>query len=155
MRHLTYLGLLVACLVGTAPLELFLHARVYRRWRRTVLAVVPAAAIFTAWDIAAIHAGWWSFDRRYLVGIWLPGHLPMEELLFFLVVPVCAILTFESVRATAPRLARRRRAHVTYTEASAGAVLLAVAGRTWGCCAPDWSAGGCSGSATRSCWRSS
>ncbi len=102
MRHLTYLGLLVACLVGTLPLELFLHARVYRRWRRTVLAVVPAAAIFTAWDIVAIHAGWWSFDRRYLVDIWLPGHLPLEELLFFLVVPVCAILTFEAVRRLRP-----------------------------------------------------
>ena len=102
MRHLTYLGLLVACLVGTAPLELFLHARVYRRWRRTVLAVVPAAAIFTAWDIVAIHAGWWSFDGRYLVDLWLPGHLPVEELLFFLVVPVCAILTFESVRRLRP-----------------------------------------------------
>ena len=31
----------------------------------------------------------------------LPGRLPLEELLFFLVVPVCAILGFEAVRAVA------------------------------------------------------
>jgi lycopene cyclase domain-containing protein len=102
VRHLTYLGLLAACLVGTAPLELFLHARVYRRWRRTVLAVLPAVVVFTAWDLAAIRAGWWHFDRRYTSGVLLPGRLPLEELLFFAVVPVCAILTFEAVRRLRP-----------------------------------------------------
>ncbi len=99
MRHLTYLGLLAACLVGTAPLEILLCARVYRRWRRTLLAVLPAVVVFTAWDIAAIHARWWHFDQRYLTGLLLPGRLPVEELLFFVVVPVCAILGFEAVRA--------------------------------------------------------
>lgn len=102
MRHLTYLGVLVACLVGTAPLEILLRARVYRRWRRTVLAVVPAVITFTAWDIAAIHARWWTFDLRYMTGVLLPGRLPVEELLFFVVVPVCAILTFEAVRRLRP-----------------------------------------------------
>jgi hypothetical protein len=28
----------------------------------------------------------------------LPGHLPVEEVLFFLVVPTCAIATLEAVR---------------------------------------------------------
>jgi lycopene cyclase domain-containing protein len=102
MRHLTYLAVLAACLIGTAPLEFLLHARVYRRWRRTVLAVVPAAAIFTAWDIAAIQAGWWHFDPRYVTGVRLPGRLPLEELLFFIVIPVCAILTLEAVRHLRP-----------------------------------------------------
>lgn len=100
MRHLTYLGLLAACLVGTLPLELFLGARVYRRWRRCALAVLPVAALFVAWDVAAIRAGWWTFDRRYLTG--LDIGLPVEELLFFLVIPVCAILTLEGVRRCRP-----------------------------------------------------
>jgi hypothetical protein len=29
----------------------------------------------------------------------LPGGLPLDEVLFFIVVPVCAILGFEAVRA--------------------------------------------------------
>lgn len=97
MRHLTYLGVLAVCLVGTAPLEIFLHARVYRRWRRTVLAIAPAVVLFTLWDVAAIRAKWWYFDQRYMSGLVLPGRLPVEELLFFVVVPLCAILTFEAV----------------------------------------------------------
>ena len=32
----------------------------------------------------------------------LPGRLPLEELLFFLVIPVCAVLTLEAVRTQRP-----------------------------------------------------
>lgn len=102
MVRLTYLFLLAACLVATLPLELLLRADVYRRWRRTLLAVVPVAALFVGWDLLAIHAGWWTFDDRYLVGLTLFGGMPVEELLFFLVVPVCALLTFETVRRLRP-----------------------------------------------------
>jgi lycopene cyclase domain-containing protein len=102
VRHLTYLGVLAVCLIGTAPLEIFLRARVYRRWRRTVLAIVPAVVVFTAWDVAAIQARWWHFDQHFMSGVLLPGRLPVEELLFFFVVPLCAILTFEAVRRLRP-----------------------------------------------------
>ena len=102
MRHLLYLGLLVACLIGTLPLELVLGAAVYRRWRRVVMVVVPVALVFIAWDAAAVAAGWWSFDPRYVLAIARLGNLPVEEVLFFVVIPICAILTFEAVRRLRP-----------------------------------------------------
>ena len=46
--------------------------------------------------------GKWSYVRHWLVGWILPGGLPIEELLFFVVVPVCAILTLEAVRRRRP-----------------------------------------------------
>ncbi len=94
-----YLGLLAGCLAGTATLELFLKVGVYRRWRRLLLTLTPTAVVFVAWDLAAIRAGHWTFDPAQVVGVTLPGGLPLEELLFFLVIPVCAILGFEAVRA--------------------------------------------------------
>jgi lycopene cyclase domain-containing protein len=100
--HLTYLGILAACVVGTLPLEFVLHTRVYARWRRLLVALVPVVGAFGAWDIAAIAARHWHYDRRYLVGVTLPGHLPLEELLFFVVIPTCAVLTLEAVRARKP-----------------------------------------------------
>ncbi|MEP6852696.1 MAG: lycopene cyclase domain-containing protein [bacterium] len=100
MRHLTYLALLAACLLGTLPLELVIGARVYRQWRRVVGAVFPVAAAFIVWDWLAVRAGWWSFDRRYILGVRLG--LPLEELLFFVVVPFCAILTLEAVHTLRP-----------------------------------------------------
>jgi lycopene cyclase domain-containing protein len=102
VRHLTYLALLAGCLLGTAPLEIWLHVGVYRRWRQLAAAVLPVAALFTGWDVYAVHAGHWSYDRRWLVGLTLPGRLPIEELLFFAVIPVCAVLTLEAVRARRP-----------------------------------------------------
>lgn len=103
MSHLLYLALLAGCLVGTAPLELFLHVGVYRRWRRLLLALLPTVVLFTAWDLYAVHAGHWTFARRWTTGVVLPGRVPLEELLFFVVVPVCAVLTLEAVRRTRPR----------------------------------------------------
>jgi lycopene cyclase domain-containing protein len=98
----SYLLILAACLIGTAPLEFWLHTRVYARWRRLLVALLTVVAIFVAWDVAAIHARWWHYDPAYLVGVTLPGRLPLEELLFFVVIPTCAVLTLEAVRARRP-----------------------------------------------------
>jgi lycopene cyclase domain-containing protein len=93
-----YLLLLAACLAATLPLELLLRAGVYRRWRRLLRALLPVVAIFSAWDVAAIAWGHWSYNPRYVTGWQLPGRLPFEELAFFVVVPLCGLLTFEAVR---------------------------------------------------------
>lgn len=93
-----YSLVLVACLVCTVPLELWLRARVYRRPLRLAASVLPVAAVFSAWDVYAIARGHWSFDPRQTLGVLLPGRLPLEELLFFLVIPVCSVLTLEAVR---------------------------------------------------------
>jgi lycopene cyclase domain-containing protein len=90
--------MLAFCLVGTAPLELVLHAGVYRRLRRLTLSVLPVLPLFVAWDLYAIHAGHWRFDPAQTLGVRLPGGLPLEELAFFLVVPLAAVLTLEAVR---------------------------------------------------------
>jgi lycopene cyclase domain-containing protein len=100
--HLTYLLILLGCLLGTLPLELVLGARVYARWPRLLIALLPAVVLFGGWDVGAIDAGWWRYDRRYLVGVTLPGRLPLEELLFFVVIPLCAVLTLEAVKAVRP-----------------------------------------------------
>jgi lycopene cyclase domain-containing protein len=102
VRHLTYLAVLCGCLAAAAWLEPVLRVGVLRRWRRLLLAVVPVAVLFVAWDLAAVHAGQWSFDRGQITGVRL-GPLPIEELLFFLVVPICAVLGFEAVRRVLSR----------------------------------------------------
>ncbi len=97
MDHLRYLLLLAGCVAVTLPLELS-GTRVYRRPARLARAVLPAAALFAAWDVLAIAGGVWHYDPRYVTGVVLPLSLPLEEALFFLVIPVCAVLTLETVR---------------------------------------------------------
>jgi lycopene cyclase domain-containing protein len=98
VRHLAYLAVLALCLLGTLPLEVWLGVRVYRRPRRLLLTLLPVVAVFSLWDVYAIAADHWSFDPAQTVGLVLPGGVPVEELLFFVVVPTCAVLAFEAVR---------------------------------------------------------
>jgi lycopene cyclase domain-containing protein len=96
---MVYLLVMAACLVVTLPLELLLGARVYSRWRRLVLTLLPLLAVFVTWDVLAIHAHFWFY--RHLTGVWI-GSMPVEELIFFLVIPTCSVLTFEAVRRLRP-----------------------------------------------------
>ena len=98
MDHLQYLIVLGGCLLVTLPLELLLGARVYRQPRRLAVAVLPAAALFYVWDAVAIGRGHWTFAPRFVSGITLPFGVPIEELAFFVVIPICALLSFEAVR---------------------------------------------------------
>ncbi len=99
MSHLTYLAVLGFILVGSGWLEIVLRTRVYRRWRRLLLTVLPVAVVFCAWDLYAIAAGQWTFDPDRIAGVVLPGGLPLEEAVFFVVVPVASILALEAVRS--------------------------------------------------------
>ncbi|GII22030.1 lycopene cyclase domain-containing protein [Planosporangium mesophilum] len=109
MRHLLYLAVLLGCLAGALWLEPILRVGVLRRWRRLLLTLLPVVVVFTAWDLAAIAAGHWTFDPAQMTGVLLPGGLPLEELLFFVVVPVCAVLGFEAVRTVLARVGRGDR----------------------------------------------
>jgi lycopene cyclase domain-containing protein len=98
VRHLSYVAVLAFCVVGTLPLELWLGVRVYRQWKRLLLTLLPVVAVFVVWDLYAISAGHWTFDEDQTTGVLLPGSLPLDELLFFVVVPTCALLSVEAVR---------------------------------------------------------
>ena len=106
MDHYQYLILMAACLVATLPLEA-LGARVYRQPARLARAVLPVALIFLIWDALAIAGHVWTYNQRYVTGLNLPFRIPVEELVFFLVIPVCGILTYEGVQAVARRLRTR------------------------------------------------
>jgi lycopene cyclase domain-containing protein len=94
-----YLLVMAGCLLATLPLELVLGARVYARWRRLLLTLLPVLAVFVTWDALAVHAGHWRY--RHLVGL-VVGNLPVEEVVFFVVVPICSVLTLEAVRRRRP-----------------------------------------------------
>ncbi|WP_447001909.1 lycopene cyclase domain-containing protein [Saccharothrix isguenensis] len=92
-----YLAVLAACLLVTAPLE-WMGRGVYRRGRDVVRAVLPVLLVLVVWDVVAIARGHWSFHRDGTTGVVLGGVLPIEEVLFFVAIPLCALLTYEAVR---------------------------------------------------------
>lgn len=103
-----YLLLLAGCVAITLPLEAVLGARVYRRPRILALSLLPVVVVFGAWDLLGIARGHWWYEPSRISGIMLPGRMPIEELLFFVVVPLCALLTFEGVHRVLALAARWR-----------------------------------------------
>lgn len=89
-----YLIVLGSCVAVTLPLEIIGGARVYRRPKALLATLAPVVATFAGWDLIAVRRGDWWFSVRYTLGP-RPAALPVEEWLFFLVVPVCALLTYE------------------------------------------------------------
>jgi lycopene cyclase domain-containing protein len=110
-----YVAVLAACVAVTLPLEAFLGARVYRRSRRLAATLIPVVAVFGLWDIVASHRGHWWWSPELVTGVHLLW-LPLEEWLFFLVIPVCVLLTYEVLgrrpaatgRASAGRVVEHR-----------------------------------------------
>jgi len=98
MDRFQYLLVLGASALVTLPLEFAFDARVWRRPRRLARAVLPSFVVFVVWDIWATTHGTWDFSEQYTIGVELPGGLAIEELLFFLLIPVCTLLTLESAR---------------------------------------------------------
>lgn len=93
-----YLILMGLCLLITLPLEFLFGARVWRRPRRLLAALAVPVPLFLVWDIIAIDRKHWSFNPAYVTGWELPFNLPVEELSFFLAIPICGLLTLEAVR---------------------------------------------------------
>jgi lycopene cyclase domain-containing protein len=98
---------MAACLLITLPLEFVVGARVYRRPRLLIRAVLPVLLVFTAWDIAGILLGHWRYNAEFVTGIQLVLGMPLEELVFFIVVPICGLLTYEAVGALLDRIRAR------------------------------------------------
>jgi lycopene cyclase domain-containing protein len=98
--------MLAFCLIGTLPLNWFFHLGVLRQVRRLVLSIAPVFVVFVAWDLAATRAGHWRFDPEQTLSARFFG-LPLEELGFFVVIPLAGLLTYEAVGVV---IARRRGA---------------------------------------------
>lgn len=90
--------MLAFTIVGSFWLELVLKVRVLVRWKRWLKSILPIAFLFILWDAYAISRNHWHFDTKQILGIYGPFHIPLEEFLFFLIVPIAAIMSLEAVR---------------------------------------------------------
>ena len=99
MERYSYLAVLAGVLLGSLWLEVVTRTRVLRRARRAALSIAPVLLVFVVWDAYAIDSRHWTFDAAHIVGLKPIAGVPIEEVLFFVVVPLASILTLEAVRS--------------------------------------------------------
>lgn len=101
-----YLLLLVVSLASVVALDRVARLGVFRQWRRLAIAIVPVAVVVLAWDLLGVLRWGWASNRAVLLGPYgLGGHIPLEELLFPVVIAACALTIWELLGA---RLGARR-----------------------------------------------
>ncbi len=106
LLHWSYVAMLAFCLVGTLPLVPAFGLRVLRQPIRLLLTVLAAGTPFLIWDLHATDAGHWWFDEAQTLP-WRIAGLPLEEVAFFVVIPLVAVLTYEAVRVARARATSR------------------------------------------------
>ena len=96
MESYTYLVLMLLTvlpfIVKYRDRNMPLHRNVRYAFAATGLVALP----FLVWDVIVTEAGHWSFSDAYTTGITIIN-LPLEEVLFFIAVPLAAVLVWETV----------------------------------------------------------
>nr|WP_320021387.1 lycopene cyclase domain-containing protein [uncultured Draconibacterium sp.] len=90
---------------GAVPLLLSFDKRLqfYKQWKYVFPSILLVALVYIVFDVNFTNQGIWGFNPKYLSGIYL-FTLPLEEILFFIVIPYASIFLHESIREYFPKL---------------------------------------------------
>jgi lycopene cyclase domain-containing protein len=105
--HFTYFLILGASVIGPFILSFDKKVMFYKKWKYLFPAMVLPALFYVIWDIYFTSKGVWSFNENYITGLKLIN-LPIEEVLFFIIVPYCCIFIYECIRCYFPNLQDNR-----------------------------------------------
>jgi len=105
--HFTYFLILGASIIGPFALSFDKKVMFYKKWKYLFPAMLLPALFYVIWDIYFTSKGVWSFNENYITGIKLVN-LPVEEVLFFIIVPYCCIFIYECIRCYFPSLQDNR-----------------------------------------------
>jgi lycopene cyclase domain-containing protein len=86
----------VLLLAAVPPVLLSFDKRVafYKKWKYLFPAIMLTACCFITWDSFFTIQQVWGFNPSHIMGKYL-FHLPLEEILFFAVVPYASLFTYE------------------------------------------------------------
>jgi lycopene cyclase domain-containing protein len=101
--HSTYFVILAASLAGPLALSFDKKVAFYTKWKYLFPAMLLPALLYISWDSYFTGIGVWSFNPDYVTGINIAG-LPIEEVLFFFIVPYCCVFIYECVRVYFTRI---------------------------------------------------
>ena len=91
-------------LAGFFPLILSFYPplKFWRNFRSLILSIILIVLTFGTWDVWATWRNHWFFNNSGISG-WKIINLPLEEWLFFVVIPFCCIFTWEALKFIAKK----------------------------------------------------
>ncbi|WP_460559255.1 lycopene cyclase domain-containing protein [Ferruginibacter profundus] len=109
--HYTYFLILAASLAGPLLLSFDKKVAFYKNWKYLFPAMLLPASLYIVWDFYFTGKGVWHFNENYITGIKI-YNLPVEEVLFFFIVPYCCVFIYECIRSYFPKIKDKATADV-------------------------------------------
>ncbi len=97
MTHFSYLVVILFVALCALSVNYGFRLRIGSRWRQLLQTELMILAIYLSWDTWAIAKKSWFFDQHQIVNIDVLPKVPVEEFLFFLVVPIMIILSYQAL----------------------------------------------------------
>jgi len=101
----SFVYLLLDALTLIGPLALSFDKRVsfYRDWKNLAPALLIVSTCYIIWDVIFTRAEIWIFNPKHLIGASL-FDLPLEEWLFFVVVPYACLFIYRCLQVYFPKI---------------------------------------------------
>ena len=96
MLQLNYLTLDILILIFPLILTFNWKFKYYKFFKPLSISIIIVGISYILWDILVTARGDWWFNKEFLIGIEILG-LPIEEILFFVVVPFACIFIYENL----------------------------------------------------------
>ena len=93
----TYYLILVLSILYPLAQSFEKRVYMYRKFRYMVPGILAIGAVYLVWDVIFTKAGIWGFNHNYTQDFRFIG-LPVEEWLFFLIIPYCCFFLYEVLR---------------------------------------------------------
>ncbi len=101
--HYTYFIILAVSLAGPLALSFDKKVAFYKKWKYLFPAMLLPAVFYIVWDSRFTSMGVWAFNPEYITGYTI-FNLPVEEVLFFFVVPYCCVFIYECILCYFPSI---------------------------------------------------
>mgnify|MGYP001591276846 CR=1 FL=1 len=89
-----YLGYLTLALIGSLLLARVFGISFAGKKKAILFSLIPTAIVFILWDSWAVSQNVWEFGLEQMLGILIENQ-PVEEILFFLIIPFFGIVLWE------------------------------------------------------------
>ncbi|HMC99355.1 MAG TPA: lycopene cyclase domain-containing protein [Ferruginibacter sp.] len=124
--HFTYFLILGCAFAGPLLLSFDKKVAFYKKWKRLFLAMIIPALLYIVWDIYFTSKGIWSFNEKYYVASAKIFGLPLEEILFFFVIPYSCVFIYECIRIYFPRCKHRKWGKPALTATAASLLVVGI-----------------------------
>ena len=103
----TYLFLNIITLAGPLVLSFDKKVAFNKEWKSFGLSMLFASTLYILWDIWFTKINVWAFNPKFVVGTWF-AHLPLEEYLFFIIIPYACLFIYACLKAYLPQFSLKK-----------------------------------------------